>query len=121
MKEVNLYQIEKAEIKREKNGCLIVGFSSQRICNDQLIALNSVSESFFLGFYSCDFSVCDLREISSTNIKNIGVFHSSFGDDEIKILSDLDSLESIKLHDTNVTSRCIFELRQVNNKLLIST
>lgn len=121
MQKVNLYKVHGAEIKREKSGLLIVGFSSQSILDSQLIELNSIKENFFLGFYCCSFYDCDLGNLKSERVESIGIFHSTFGDEELKILSRLSNIYLIKLVDTNVTAECIFEIKQANGKIKIST
>ena len=121
MQKVNLYKVHGAEIKREKSGLLIVGFSSQSILDSQLIELNSIKENFFLGFYCCSFYDCDLGNLKSERVESIGIFHSTFGDEELKILSRLSNIYLIKLVDTNVTAECIFKIKQANGKIKIST
>jgi hypothetical protein len=120
MQKVDLYSVQGAEIKREKSGGLIVGFSSQSISDGQLIELNSLKENFFLGFYSCIFYDCDLSTLTSERVEGVGVFHSAFGDKELKILSHLSGIRSIKLVDTSVTAKCISEIMQANGKIKIS-
>lgn len=121
MQKVNLYKVHGAEIKREKSGGLIVAFSSQSILDSQLIGLSSIKENFFLGFYCCKFHDCDLSNLKSERIEGIGVFHSAFGDKELKILSHLSNVNLIKLVDTSVTYECISEIRRANGKIKIST
>ena len=121
MQKVNLYKVHGAEMKREKAGGLIVGFSSQNILDSQLIELNSIKENFFLGFFSCSFYDCDLNSLKSERVEGSGIFHSAFGDKELKILSHLSNINLIKLVDTSVTAECISEIKQANEKIKIST
>jgi hypothetical protein len=121
MQKVNLYKVHGAEIKREKSGGLIVGFSSQSILDSQLVELSSIKENFFLGFYCCSFYDCDLSSLKSDRVESIGIFHSAFGDKELRVLSHLSNINLIKLVDTSVTSKCISEIRQANGKIKIST
>lgn len=121
MQKVNLYKVQGAEIKREKSGGLIVGFFSQSILDSQLIELNSIKENFFLGFYCCSFYDCDLSNLKSERVESIGIFHSAFGDKELKILNHLSNVNLIKLVDTSVTAKCISEIRQTNGKIKIAT
>jgi hypothetical protein len=117
MQEVDMYQIDNAEIKREKYGLLIIGFYSQKITDNQLTSLLDIKEEYFLAFYSCDFSLCELEILVRTGTKKIGIFHSLFGDNELKVLSCSPTLELITLHDTKVTDSCIAEVSKKNPNL----
>lgn len=121
MQRVDSYHIDGAEIKREKNGYLIIGFSSQKITDSQIVALEGINEDFFLAFYNCAFSEKTIDFLANSKARSVGIFHSSFGDHELKQLSQSESLESLKLYDTKVTAECIFEIRLINRKLKIST
>jgi|GEM_PF-2213328 len=111
MEDVIRYKIKGAEIKFERNGGLIVGFSSQTIADEQLIALRDIKEKYFLAFHCCDFSRCNLEILVQLEIAHIGIFHGSFGNAELIELSQSENLELIKLHDTFVSQSCISEIK----------
>lgn len=119
MQNVGQYRIKGAEIKREKNGGLIVGFSSQVIVDEQLMGLRNIKEKYFLAFYSCDFSKCNLNILVQLGVSEMGIFHSSFGDADLVALSQSKALELVKLHDTLVTQACIDEIKKQRPSLRI--
>lgn len=110
MEDVIRYEIKGAEIKRERNGGLIIGFSYQTIFDEQLLALKDVEEKYFLAFYCCNLSRCNLEILVQLTITQIGIFHASFSNTELIILSQSETLELIKLHDTIVSPSCISEI-----------
>lgn len=113
------YHIKGAEIKREKKGRLIVGFSSQVIADQQLIALKNIKEKFFLAFYGCDLSRSSLEILVQLGVSELGVFHSLFSDADLVVLSQSQALELVKIHDTLVTQACIEEIQKQRPKLRI--
>jgi len=119
MQEVRQYHIKGAEIKREKSGHLIVGFSSQVMADEQLIALKDIEEKFFLAFYGCDLSRRNLEILVQLGVLELGVFHSSFSDADLTVLSQSNTLEHVKLHDTLVTQACIDEIKKQRPQLRI--
>lgn len=119
MQEVLQYKIKGAEIKREKNGYLIVGFSSQLITNEQLMALQSINEKFFLAFYGCALSRSNLEILVLLGVSEVGIFHSSFCDADLVFISQSKALGLVKLHDTLVTQACIDEVRNQKPQLRI--
>lgn len=121
MQEVIRYKIKGAEIKLEHNGGLIVGFSSQTVVDEQLIALREIKENYFLAFYNCDLSKCNLKLLVHTGITQVGIFHASFGNTDLIKLCESENLYLIKLHDTLVTQNCINEIKAKNTRLKISS
>ncbi len=119
MLEISQYRIKGAEIKLERDGHLIVGFSSQVIVNEQLISLREIKENFFLAFYNCDLSKCDLKLLFQTFITHVGIFHASFGDADLIKLCESNNLLLVKLHDTLVTQTCINEIKEKKPHLQI--
>lgn len=120
MQKVDQHQIEGAEIKREDGGTLIVGFSSQKIRNEQLASLKAVKEDYFLAFYGCDFSKCNLALLAQIDVKQIGVFYSKFDDKDLNKIANSRSLELLKLHDTKVTPDFIKNMQELHPHLKIT-
>jgi hypothetical protein len=119
MREISQYKIKGAEVKRAKNGCLIVGFSSKFILDEQLLELKNINERFFLVFYGSNLSSSNLNILLSLDVAEVGVFHSSFCDADLVKLSQSMSLELVKLHDTLVTQSCIDEIKRLKPELKI--
>lgn len=119
MQEVKRYQIRGAEIKREKNGHLIIGFSSRIVADEQLEGLKNMGEKFFLAFYGCNLSKSNLETLVQIGVSELGIFHSSFADADLVLLSQSQSLEHLKLHDTAVTQACINEIQKQRPQLRI--
>jgi hypothetical protein len=119
MQEVIRYKINGAEIKLAHNGGLIVGFSSQIIIDEQLMALRDIKENYFLAFYNCDLSQCNLKLLVHMGVTQIDIFHASFNDADLMALCESDSLCLVKLHDTRVTQSCINKINEKNPKIKI--
>ncbi len=119
MLEVIEYKIKGAEIKLERNGNLIVGFSSQTIVDEQLIALREIKKNYFLAFYNCDLSKCNLKLLIQPGITQIGIFHALFSNADLRELCESENLHLIKLHDTRVTQSCINEIMEKTPRLKI--
>lgn len=119
MLEVQQYQIKGAEIKREKNGHLIVGFSSRSVADEQLKELQKIEQKFFLAFYGCALSRSNLEILVRLGVSEVGIFHSTFCDADLVFISQSKALGLVKLHDTLVTQACIDEVRKQRPQLYI--
>ncbi|MGK0173917.1 MAG: hypothetical protein ACI9AT_000279 [Ulvibacter sp.] len=96
-----------AEIKRDKNNQLIIGFTSQSISDEQLSLLTNLDANCLLAFYSCDFSNCNLSILKRSNHKKIAIIYSQFTDTHLRDICEIKSLRWLKLFDTKVSSEAV--------------
>jgi hypothetical protein len=111
-----------AEIKRDKTGQLIIGFTSQKMSNEQLDLLKNVSDDCLLAFYSCDFSRCDLSLLKKSNFKRIALIYCQFEDKNLYDICEIPSLGWLKLFDTQVTNEAVEKilLTKTNLKIMLN-
>ncbi|MBC6906675.1 hypothetical protein DWB84_14575 [Saccharophagus sp. K07] len=119
MQEVSEYKINGAEIKRAKNGLLILVFSSKTISDAQLNELKEIKEDFFLVFYGCNLSRSNIDVLICLGVMEIGIFHSSFCDADFIVLVQSKNLRYVKLHDTSVTLACVEEIKRLRLDLKV--
>ncbi|WP_347331537.1 hypothetical protein [Marinimicrobium locisalis] len=108
-----------AEVKRDKNNQLIIGFTSQKITNEQLNLLSGVNEDCLLAFYSCDFSSCDLCLLKTSSFRKIAVIYCRFDNDQLCDICEIPSLNWLKIFDTKVTNEAVEKILMKKNNLQI--
>jgi len=99
-----------AEVKRDKKNRLMIGFTSQKIRNEQLDLICDITDECLLAFYGCDFYGCDLAILSNSIIKNVAVIYSEFDDQSLNSLISCENINWIKLHDTKVTKKYVSDV-----------
>ena len=93
-----------AEVKKDKNNRLLVGFYHQNVSNEQLNLLNKVNDDCLLAFYGCDFSECDLKMLKHASFKRIGLIYCKFENNHLHDICEMPSLNWLNLVDTQVTN-----------------
>ncbi len=119
MSNIENIEIAGAEIKRDKNNQIVIGFSSQSISDEQLSALNTLNEDCLLAFYSCNFSNCNLEILKNSNFSRITLIYCQFGNNNFYQICELPKLTWLKLFDTQVTSEAVEKIQEIKSNLRI--
>jgi hypothetical protein len=106
-----------AEIKRDKTGQLIIGFTSQKMSNEQLDLLKNVSDDCLMAFYRCDLSL-----LKKSNFKRIALIYCQFEDKNLYDICEIPSLGWLKLFDTPVTNEAVEKIlfTKTNLKIMLN-
>lgn len=108
-----------AEVKHDKNGQLIIRFSSQQLSDSQLLLLRELTEKCLVAFYGCDFSNCDLNILKDSTLMQIAIIYSNFTDENLREIVQNKSLRLLKLFDTKVSEGLVKQISSEMGELKI--